>query len=95
MAFSFPLSSRWIAQRWKVKIRDKERLEPPHVSFIRGTRTWRLGLRSGEFLDIEPDPAEVPPGLVEEVKAALTELRSRWDAIYPENPVESSHDDKR
>ena len=87
MAFSFPLSHRWVTQRWKVKIRDKERLEPPHVSFICGKRTWRLGLRSGEFLDVEPDPTEVPSGLVDEVKAALDELRTRWDAIYPENPV--------
>jgi hypothetical protein len=95
MAFSLRLSPRWSTQRWKVKIRDKERLEPPHVSLTRGLRTWRLGLRSGSFLDKEPDPAEVPIGLVEQVRASLDELRTAWDAMYPENPVESNHDDER
>jgi hypothetical protein len=94
MAYSLPLSRRWTAQRWKAKIRDRERLEPPHVSLIRGTRTWRLGLRSGAFLDMEPDPAEVPPELVDELLAHSTELRAAWDAMYPDNPVEPPDDDE-
>ncbi len=89
------LSRRWATQRWKAKIRDKERVEPPHVSLLRGTRTWRLGLRSGAFLDREPDPTEVPPALIEEVFASWAELRAAWDEMYPENPVESDHDDER
>ena len=95
MAYSLTLSRRWTAQRWKVKIRDKERLEPPHVSVIRGTQTWRLGLRSEAFLDREPDPTEVPPDLVEEVLANREELRTAWDEMYPEIPVESEDDDER
>jgi hypothetical protein len=95
MAYSLTLSRRWITQRWNAKIRDRERLEPPHVSLLRGTRTWRLGLRSGTFLDEEPDPAEVPFELVEEVRASWVELRTAWDEMYPENPVESEDDDER
>jgi hypothetical protein len=87
MPYSLALSRRWSAERWKVKIRDKERVEPPHVSLIRGTRTWRLGLRSRSFLDKEPDPAEVPSELVQEILASWDELIAEWDAMYPENPV--------
>lgn len=95
MAYSLILSRRWVAQRWKVKIRDRERLEPPHVSLIRGIQTWRFGLRSRTFLDKEPDPAEVPGELVEEILASWSELQIAWDEMYPENPVESEDDDER
>ena len=50
--------------KWKVKIREKERMEPPHVSIIRGTSTWRINLRTGEFMDKMPDPGEVPEELL-------------------------------
>lgn len=50
-------------QGWRVKIRDRERLESPHATVIRGTRVWRYGLRTGDFLDPEPPPRELPPGL--------------------------------
>jgi hypothetical protein len=95
MAFSLRLSRRWSVQGWKVKIRDKERLEPPHVSLMRRTQTWRLALRSGEFLDKEPDPSEVPVALVGEIRASWVELVATWDAMYPKNPVESDDDDER
>ncbi len=65
------------------------------MSLMRGTRTWRIGLRSGAFLDREPDPNEVPPELIEEIQASWAELRAAWDAMYPENPVESEDDDER
>jgi hypothetical protein len=94
MAFSLPLARRWSAQRWKVKIRDRERLEPPHVSILRGLKTWRLGLRSREFLDEKPDPDEVPAALLEEVMAKWNELRAAWDAMYPGNPVEPKDGDE-
>lgn len=77
-----------------MKIRDRERLEPPHVSLIRGTKTWRLGLRSGEFLDRQPDPSDVPQGLINEVKARWVDLQTAWDAMYSENPVEADNDDE-
>ena len=95
MPYSLRLSAGWRSQRWKVKIRDKERLEPPHVTLLRGTRSWRLSLRTGAFLDAVPDPAEVPPALVTEVRGQLEELVKQWDAMYPENPVSSmeGHDD--
>jgi hypothetical protein len=95
VAIPVRLSARWTAQRWKAKIRDKERLEPPHVSILRGLRAWRLSLRSGEFLDEEPDPHEVPSGLIEEITQQWDVLRTAWDEMYPENPVESDRDDNR
>ena len=51
MAFDFPLPKRLAKAGWKVKIRDKERLEEPHVTIIKGTNCWRFGLRSRAFLD--------------------------------------------
>jgi hypothetical protein len=89
MAFSLALPKRRSAQRWKAKIRGYERLEPPHVTIIRGAQNWRLGLRDGQFLDSEPDPNDVPSGVIEAVKENWAKLCEEWDAIYPANPVDS------
>jgi hypothetical protein len=51
MAFDLPLSRQLAKAGWKVKIRDKERLEEPHLTILKGTRCWRLSMRSGQFLD--------------------------------------------
>jgi hypothetical protein len=75
---------------WKVKISDKERLEPPHVTIINGTTRWRYGLRNDKpgFLDDEPPPNKVPQGLVEEIEKTenMENLRKNWNKIYPGNP---------
>jgi len=93
MAFSLPLQAPWAAQGWKAKIRDKERTEPPHVTILRGTRAWRFGLRSREFLDEIPEPKDVPEDLVDVVRHALPQLVLEWDKMYPENPVSSAGGD--
>ncbi len=92
MAFSLPLSRGLEAQGWKVKIRDRERNEPPHVTIMRGTKWWRFGLRSNGFLDREPDPRDVPATLMEELRAQSALLQQEWDKMYPENPVTSQED---
>jgi hypothetical protein len=43
MAVFFDVPARWRRQ-WKVKIRDRERAEPPHVSVLHGTECWRMDL---------------------------------------------------
>ena len=58
MAYTLPLPTRF--KQWKVKIHDLERVEPPHVHIIRRTESWRLDLRTGRYMDKEPDPADVP-----------------------------------
>jgi hypothetical protein len=77
-------------QEWKVKIRDKERLEPPHVTVWQAEVLWRICLRTGGFL--------VPPGgswnlIDSEVRAIIENnwelLCNAWDEKYPENPVSS------
>ena len=95
MARSLPLPSQ-LARQWTVKIRDRERVEPPHVTVLRGTRSWRLDLRTGEFMDEEPDPREVPRKLLQVVKEHWDDLRTAWDEMYPENPVstEAEGDDE-
>jgi hypothetical protein len=95
MPYSVPLSARLKADGWKAKIRDRERLEPPHVTILHKTRAWRLGLRDFQFLDTEPDPSDVPHEVVGEVLAHLTALRAAWDEMYPENPVSGEVPDAR
>jgi hypothetical protein len=90
MAFSLPLPPPLPAQGWKVKIRDRERIEPPHATVLHKTRAWRFGLRTLDFLDAEPDPDDVPTELVDAILADIDRLRREWDAMYPENPVDSS-----
>lgn len=88
MPYDLVLPPRWRLQRWKVKIRDRERLEPPHATILRGTEAWRF-LRTEEFLDDRPDPDEIPDELVDLIRAKLELLRTEWDRMYPENPVVS------
>lgn len=93
MPFNLQLPEPWRSRGWKVKIAERERVEPPHVTFYHRTRRWRLGLRDGEFLDHEPDPAEVPRDLVSLVRKQLPVLCSAWDTMYPHNPVSSNEPD--
>ena len=93
MPFTLNLPEPWATRGWKVKIRDRERLEPPHVTILRRTRAWRFDLRSERFLDKEPDPNEVPKDVVSEVRSNLTLLRQEWDRMFPENRVSSQDPD--
>lgn len=89
MAFNLRLTDALRKARWKVKIRDKETREPPHVTIIRGTRAWRIDLRAGQFMDAQPDPSDVPNEIVGLIKDEETwqRLRDEWDRMYPKNPV--------
>lgn len=87
MPFTLNLPEPWASRGWKVKIRDRERLEPPHVTILHRTRAWRFDLRSEKFLDKEPDPKEVPKQVAVEVRSNLTLLRQEWDRMFPENPL--------
>jgi hypothetical protein len=94
VAFSLELPGVLDRERWKVKIRDKERLEPPHVTIFHKRRQWRLGLRGGAFL--------IPPGgswndIDERVRAVIEVhwqlLCDQWDRIYPSNRVSHAEED--
>lgn len=74
--------------RWKVKIQDKENREPPHVSILRGTDKWRINLRTGQFMDRKPSPAEVPQELLDHVRDNWDWACDNWDTMYPDNPVQ-------
>jgi hypothetical protein len=89
MAYALALTAALRKARWKVKIRDKETREPPHVTMIRGTDAWRIDLRTGDFMDDSPDPSEVPDELIELIKDEATwqRLCDEWDQMYPNNPV--------
>ncbi|MEX0701922.1 MAG: hypothetical protein WD069_07485 [Planctomycetales bacterium] len=89
MPFDLPLPASWRKAGWKVKIRDKETREPPHVTILRRTRAWRIDLRTGEFMDREPDPAEIPDEIISHIRneANWALLCNEWDRKYPTNPV--------
>jgi len=94
MPHEIRLPKRLKARGWKVKIREKERLEPPHVTIMCGKKEWRVGLRDESFL--------VPPGgtwadIDDEVRQIIEEnwsdLQDAWDEKYPSNPISSKEDD--
>ncbi len=96
MAFNLRLPSLLAKMRWKLKIREKERVEDPHFTIIRGTTTWRVGLRDGRFLD-GGGWKEMPEDLREFVRANWGRLRAAWDGMYPHNSVrggEAGDDDQ-
>ena len=96
MAFTLDLLEPLGSEGWKVKIRDKERLEPPHVTIFHKRRIWRFGLRDREFL--------VPPGgtwkeIDARVRAVIEapenwqRLCEEWDSANPTNPVSRAEKD--
>ncbi len=87
MSYDLPLPSGVQAQGWKVKIRDKERLEPPHATVLRRTESWRWNLRTRSFMDSRPHPREVPNEVLEVLMNRHATLCAQWDKMYPENPV--------
>lgn len=87
MPYELRLDKSSRALGWKVKIRDKERLEPPHVTIIKGTKSWRWDLRRQVFMDPYPPTKEVPEDLVTKLKAEHSNLKKQWDLKYPENKV--------
>ncbi|HET7232747.1 MAG TPA: hypothetical protein VFJ16_22235 [Longimicrobium sp.] len=89
MPYILALPGEWKHAGWKVRIAEKERVEPPHVTIRCRDQAWRLGLRDGRFLDRRPPPGKVPGELVEWVKAAFPTLIREWDRKYPENRVKS------
>ncbi len=96
MPFDLPVPE-WLKQaRWKVKIREKETREPPHVTILRGTQAWRIDLRSGEFMDCIPDPADVPEELLTLIHKAYSwkQLQQEWDRKYPANPIDDQESPK-
>lgn len=95
MAFDFPLPDAYRKARWKVKIRDKETREPPHVTIIRGTKAWRINLRTGAFMDANPNPAEVPGELIALIRGEETWQRfcGEWDRMYRRNPVSGDEEE--
>jgi len=95
MPFAMELPKEWKEAGWKVRIAEKERLEPPHVTIRRRDAAWRVGLRDGEFLDRRPPPGDVPDELLELVKAAFPALTAEWDRKYPKNRVRSEVADER
>jgi hypothetical protein len=72
-----------------VKIRERERLEPPHATVMRRTMCWRWDLREGKFMNPGPDPAAIPAEVVSALETHQQELRDAWDEMYPENPIKS------
>jgi hypothetical protein len=94
MAFTLPLPPPWDSQRWKLKIRDRERLEPPHATVLHRTRAWRWNPRAGGFMDVDPPPDDVPEEIVAFIDQNLERLRTEWDGMYPSNPVAQEPDDE-
>ena len=86
MAFSLRLPRLLAKMRWKVKIRDRERVEDPHITIIHGTQVWRVCLRDGRFMD-GGSWKDMPDGLQEAVRDNWERLRTAWDGMYPHNLV--------
>jgi hypothetical protein len=93
--FDVPLPRTRKAKGRTVKIREKECVEPPHVTNMRKAGESRLGLCDRLLL--------VPPGgRIKDIAAAVMEvieeywerLVEAWDAKYPENPVFSDEDEE-
>lgn len=93
MPFDVPLPKKLRAEGWKVKIREKERVEPPHVTVMHKADEWRLGLRDRRLL-VPPGGRirDIDPAVMRAVEEHWEQLVEAWDAKYPENPVSGGQD---
>ena len=79
---------------WKVKIQDREALyEEPHVTIWRRDEKWRYSIRRLGFLDLQPDPSEVPAEIVALIDQQIDELTQQWNLRFPQNPVAEEEED--
>jgi hypothetical protein len=94
MPYRLNLPKKLRGHGWKVKIQDKERLEPPHVTVWHLDRVWRIGLRTGEFM-VPPGGSwkEIDADVKELIDLHWQELRDAWDALYPQNRISSQEDE--
>src|SRR3954447_5804638 len=94
MPFDLPLPKKLRAEGWKVKIREKERVEPPHVTVMHKADEWRLGLRDKQLL-VPPGGRlkDINPGVMQMIEVHWQRLIGAWDARYPENPVSGAKDE--
>ena len=90
MPFSLPLPPPYNSQGWKVKIRDKERLEDPHVTVTCKTREWRIGLRDGQPLAGSPPIREIADEVFKTMADSWDQLCVEWDRRHPSNPIDGS-----
>jgi hypothetical protein len=72
---------------WKVKIFDRERLEPPHATIVNGKMFYRWGLREMDFLDDFPPGRQVPGTILAFVRRNHTVLVAEWNREHADNPV--------
>ena len=92
MAFNLRLPALLAKMRWKVKIRDKERVEAPHITIIRGTKVWRVCLRDDRFMD-GGSWNDMPAELQQVVRDHWQQLCDAWDEMYPRNPIHGEEED--
>jgi len=93
MPFELVLARSLKQAGWKVKIREDERLEPPHVTILRKRFAWRLNLRTGEFMDPGCAWSQIDDGIKQRVLESWELLQETWDLMYPGNPVDGGDDD--
>ena len=93
MPFTLELPPGLRRARWKVKIREDERLEPPHVTILRGVRAWRVDLRTGRLMDPGAAWSQIDSGVQRAIRDNWDTLRDQWDRMYPTNPVGEGMDD--
>jgi hypothetical protein len=90
MPYKLNLPSDLSKAGWKVKIREKERLEPPHVTIMHKAKTWRQDLRSRKFLDSDPPSRDIHPRVLSAIDDNWQELCNQWDKMYPKNKVKTN-----
>src|SRR3982751_6725860 len=95
MPFDVTLPRKLKSEGWKVKIREKERVEPPHVTVMHKADEWRLGLRDKQLL-VPPGGRikDIDPAVMQIIEGFWEQLIEAWDAKYPENPVSGAEDEE-
>jgi len=88
MPYKLPLSKILRIAGWRVTIYDAEGPEEPHVSIYRRTESWRVSLRSGDFLDNGASWNQIHDDVRRAIAANWENLKQEWNDLHgSNNPV--------
>lgn len=88
MTYTLDLPPTLRANGWRVKIRNLERVEVPHITVLHREREWRLSLRDWSELPYSERRTALDAELWAHLQQKHAELVAAWDAKYATvNPV--------
>ncbi len=93
MPYNLRLPQRLAQAGWKVKIYDAEGPEEPHVTIYRKGQSWRVSLRTGNFLDTSSSWRQINNDVRKAIESNKKTLQDEWGELHGDNPISSEEEE--